>query len=402
MTINGEGVPSTTTQIDVSDCERVFFAAGALSHLRELRHISVRGVNRLSLGVESWHWAAIDPGTYTPGLKITVSDSRVPEIPSHAISGRIDSILFNSSTIENIRPFAFSKLVGLKSIEFINCTIDNLETQAFKKFPVDSFVIKGTRFRTLPSRTVSDLEIRKILRIDDISADGIRSSAFLLSGSRNFHLENSRIETIEGDAFRVVAAGPVFIKNNVIQHLNAGAFAGFTVPGQLTAISGPMELHFDNNTVTSFQQGSLRVNQSSYSLILKDLKLNVLCECSRGTWGGLLQDDRSVLCAMESPFGPERVTYKYVYVYEEEMCSNKGHRWAIIAIVSVCSLIAVIAVVLAMVFIVKKGNRHGFSWVNRFKGQDSKVAVILPDGRTYRETELHVIVERADLLTTDL
>lgn len=402
MTINPEGVPSTTTQIDVSDCHRVSFAAGALSHLRELRHISVRGAARLSLAAEAWHWAALDPGAYTPGLKIEVSGSHVPEIPSHAISGRIDSILFNSTTIENIRPFAFSKLVGLKSIEFNNCTIDNIETQAFKKFPVDSFVIKGTRFRTLPSRTVSDLEIRKMLRIDDISAESIRSSAFLLSGSRSFHLENSRIDTIEGDAFRVVAAGPVFIKNNDIQHLNAGSFAGFTVPGQLTALSGPMELHFDNNTVTSFQQGSLRINQSSYILVLKDLKLNVLCECSRGAWGSFLQDDRSVLCAIESPFGPKRVTYKYVYLYEEEMCSNKGYRWEIIAIVSVCSVIAVLVVVLAMVFIVKKSNRHGFSWVNRFNGQNSKVSVILPDGKTYRETEVHVIVERADLLTTDL
>lgn len=381
-------VPSTTTAIIINGCARVYFLQDTARGLPQLRNIELTNIHHAYFMERSlaWNPYARELELSNPGLRISIKNSTVNEFASHAIKGRIDEILISESRINVIKPFAFSSLTGTKNIELANNVFDNIEIQAFKKFTTINFILRGGVIRTLPSRFLSDVEVTNLLRVDGVTVKQASSVAFLVSGPKRVLIERSFIEHLDGDCFHVTTRGPITFRNNTIVFAEKGAFLGFNAELEVTSVFGKQELFIDNNTMTYLTPSSLKYNESSVTLRVDGLNLNTSCTCELAEeWKDMLSEQGGTLSCW---YGLED-HYVSIPTYVDSRCGPlKQNFWIFI-------LVGVVAILLIGVMVV-------FFIVRRENEKKKKVQIVMPDGKTYRETEFHIVVERAELLTTDL
>lgn len=381
-------VPATTTGIIIDGCSRVYFLQDTARALQQLRSVELTNVRHLYLMERSlaWNPYARELELANPGLKISIKNSTVNELASHAIKGRIDDILISDSHINVIRPFAFSSLTGVKNIELVNNVFDNIEIQAFKKFTTVNFILRGGILQTLPSRFLSDVEVTNLFRMDGVTVKQASSVAFLVSGPKRVLVERNHIEHLDGDCFHMITRGPITFRNNTILFADKGAFLGFSVEQEVTSVLGRQELLIDNNTMTYVSPASLRYNQSSVTLRVDGLNLNSSCTCELADeWREVLSEQGGSLACWYGLEGQ----YVSIPTFVESRCGPFKQNFWIFIVVGVVFILLIGVIVIY--FIVRRENE-----------KKKKVQIVMPDGKTYRETEFHIVVERAELLTTDL
>ncbi|KAG7313377.1 hypothetical protein JYU34_000492 [Plutella xylostella] len=381
-------VPSTATAIIISGCARVYFLADtarALPQLRVVRLEHVRHVYLAERALAAPAPPAPDPRA-APGLRLTIHNCTVNEIASHAVKGRIDDISITGSRIHVIKPFAFSSLIGVNSIELADNMFDNIETQAFKKFTTENFILRGGSIRTLPSRFLSDVEVTNLFRMDGVTVQQLSSVAFLVNGPKRVVIESNVIEALEGDGFHISTRGPITFRNNTVASMHKGAFLGISVEAQVTSTFGVQELVLDNNTVSDLSPASLAYNGSGVSLRVDGLNLAAECSCGLAArWREVTARHGGALACWYQLQGH----YVSLPTYVDSRCGAFKQNFWIFIIVGV--VLAVLVAVVVVFIIVRRENE-----------KKKKVQIVLPDGKTYRETEFHIVVERAELLNTDL
>lgn len=379
-------MPAGTTEIIIDGCSRVYFLEDTAKSLVYLRNVELLNVRHVYIKERAIAWSPYprELELHNPGLRIAIRNSTVNEIASHAIKGRIDDIIISDSKINVLKPFALSSLSGVKHIELTNNIFDNIEIQTFKKFTTINFLLRGGSIRTIPSRFLSDVEVTSSFRVEGVNVSYITSLAFLVTGPKRINIERNNIENLEGDAFHIVTRGPITFRNNVIGTMRKGALLGFSGDPEVTSVFGPQELHIDNNTVGVVAPSSLHYDRS-ISLLVEGLNLNATCSCELAEeWHSLTQEGAVINCwyVLEGHFVP-------VTTYVETRCGAFKQNFWIFIVVGIV-LICLVGVMI-VIYIVKKENE-----------KKKKLAIVMPDGKTYRETEFHIVVERAELLTTDL
>lgn len=362
--------------------------------MRNLRRLQLSNINSLSFESSALSWSAYVqanndyPSTWDsiPSLKIEIEKSIIKVISSYTFQGRISSITIEDSLIENIAPFAFSSLVHTKNLEFSNIEFSNIEAQAFKKFPTEVLMISESKFNFLPSRTFSDLSVLDSLQVKNCSFGIIRSGAFLIKQPKRFEFVNSEVETLEGDAFKITMRGSVKFKNCAFNTTNRGAFAGISLNKE--EVLTDEEIMFDTITFNNFVRGVLDVNSTSFSRSFNDIFIREDCRCR------LIDDiaNEEFQCLHET----QKITFKD---FKDNHCSVMASYSTIIIIIVVVLVLFVVIFSALMVYL-KCFYKNHTEYLTDKNGKP--ISLIMPDGRTYRETELHVVVERADLLTTDL
>lgn len=321
-----------------------------------------------------------------PGLRITIDNSTIDEIASHAIQGRFNDIIIRNSKFVNARPFAFSSLFGVNNVELTNNVYENMDIQVFKKFSMLNFVISGGTVNVLPSRFLSDVEVTNLFRVEGVTARSLYSLTFLVSSPKRVLIENNNIETVEGDAFHIVTRGPITFRNNTVTNLKKGALLGFTVELEVASVSGAQELLIDNNTITNLNPSSLMYNRTRLNRRVDGLNIDVPCSCELADeWRKALKDEGgNIACWYEL----ERY-FVSLPTYTDSRCGPFKQNFWIFVVIGI--VLALTLVAIAIFFIVRHENE-----------KKKKVQIVMPDGKTYRETELHIVVERAELLTTEL
>ncbi|XP_039763844.1 uncharacterized protein LOC120636433 [Pararge aegeria] len=390
MTLRPEGsyrVPSTATAIIIENCERVIFLTETARKLTQLRSVQLRNISNVVISERALAWSpfSID-NEMNPGLRIEISNSTVYEISSHAIQGRVNDILISDSNILSLRPFAFSSLTGVKNIHLTNNIYHNVEIQAFKKFTTSNFLLRGGTARTLPSRFLSDVEVTNFFRIEGVTIDLLSSLTFLVSLPKRVLIENNIIHTLNADSFHISTRGPVTIRNNSVTTIGKGAFLGFTVDREIIAAMGRQELLIDNNTMTTITPASLAYNQSTLTLRIDGLNLNETCTCELAeVWREMLNAQGAIINCWYELEGH----YISIPTFIDSRCGAFKQTFWIFVVVGIVLVIVIAGIVIF--FIVKRENE-----------KKKKIQIVMPDGKTYRETEFHVVLERAELLTTNL
>ncbi|XP_034839180.1 uncharacterized protein [Maniola hyperantus] len=390
MTLRPEGsyrVPSTATAIIIENCERVIFLTETARKLTQLRSVQLRNISNVVISERALAWSPFSTDNeMNPGLRIEITNSTVYEISSHAIQGRVNDILISDSHILSLRPFAFSSLTGVKNIELTNNIYNNVEIQAFKKFTTSNFVLRGGIARILPSRFLSDVEVTNFFRIEGVTIDQLSSLTFLVSLPKRVLIENNIIDTLNADSFRITSRGPVTFRNNTVTTVGKGAFLGFTVDKDTIASMGRQELLIDNNTMTTVSPTSLSYNQSTLSLRIDGLNLNERCTCEFAeVWREILNSQGGIINCwydLEEHFVS-------IPTFIDSRCGAFKQTFWIFVVVGIVLVLLIAGIVIF--FIVKRENE-----------KKKKLQIVMPDGKTYRETEFHIVVERAELLTTNL
>jgi len=393
-------IPSLEAQvIRIDSCNTVRFGTKAISTLRNLRHIELSNINNLYFDDSGLSWAGyvqmnnnnLNAWDAVPTLKIKIENSIIRKISSYTFQGRISSIIFKDSVVENMAPFAFSSIPHAQNVEFFNVTFVTVQAQAFKKFPIDVLVIRDSTFDILPSRSFSDMTVLESFLIKNCTFRVIKSGAFLIQNPRYFEVTDSEINLLEGEGFKVTTRGSVKIRNNVFNITQSGAFAGISLNKEVVTNE---EILFDSNTFNSFQKRSLEINTTSFSAKYNNIFISQPCDCRFMNYD--LEDGsdyEEFQCIFKDN---EKITLKE---FKEYNCSVFAGYTSIIIILGVV-LILFIVIFSGLVFYFKRVYKKHSEYITDKNGKP--ISLIMPDGRTYRETELHVVVERADLLTTDL
>ncbi|XP_048006321.1 uncharacterized protein LOC125241750 [Leguminivora glycinivorella] len=380
-------VPSTTTGIVIDGCARVYFLPDMARNLIQLRNIELRNVRHVYIHDRALAWSPFSSESdMNPGIRIFIHNSTINEISSHAIQGRVNDIIISKCKINVIKPYAFSSLTGVKSVQLIDNLYENIETQAFKKFSTVNFLFRGGSVGTLPSRFMSDVEVSDLFRIDSVSIRYVYSLSFIVNSPKKVIIENNVIDTLEGDSFHMNARGPITFRNNSVRTLRKGAFLGLTADIDIVSVMGLQELVIDNNTFTELTPSSLTYNRTSLTMRIDGLNLNTTCGCElQKEWGAVMREQGGTLScwySLEEHFAS-------IPTYVNTRCGTYKQIYWIFIVVGVI-LIVLLAGIITFC-IVKKENE-----------KKKKMQMIMPDGKTYRETEFHIVVERAELLTTDL
>lgn len=448
-------MPRVATNVWVTHCDRVEVTAMAFDGARSLWTVDIGSVRRLELADSAFGWS--DNGGGQPaahhyqGLTVTVTNvTTVPEVPSYAFRGRLRSVTFDRVRIDAIRPFAFGSLTGTTSrVEFRDTVFGHVEQQAFKKFTVNEFVVKGCRFEgPAPSRMLTEITVHDELRLDGVQFAAVRSYAFRVHGPKVFRVHNSRAECVQSYAFEVRCRGPAFVEDSAFGRLERGAFAAVVVDARRVADDDYQEFVFENNTVAEFEDDALAFDTTGFRPRVDRLIVGRTCGCPARWRTDLLAfstdyplhterpvrlAEHAVWCARPDGGGGDDPDDGLINarLYDEAHCTaggvgglrGPGAGLARFLLTAAC-LAAAAAVVGAFVYWAcrYRNRKRGRRWTNvptsspssssspqQLKtrsilksggdgGDDDggRRVMVMPEGKTYRETELHVIVERAD------
>lgn len=373
----------------------------AIKGIRNLRNIELSNIQSLQLEEYALFWdnyvsqyedRVHIPVNTIPSVRVSIKDSHIDQISSYAFQGRLREIEFERVTVDNIAEFAFSSLLQNVNVRLKGVAIRNVHLQAFKKFATENLLLSNVQADFLPSRTFTDITVNQNFIMENCNFKTVRPSAFIVSNPAHFEVRDSRFEQLDGEAFRVSTRGSVTFKNNVFNVTNDGAFRGIVRSSE--EATNERFLTFDSNTFHVLTRDSL----STRDFTPRFAHISLRSECDCKTLPIVFKNAEfydEIQCL--SPKDGELVTFRDFEIYE---CSIIASHATIIIVVGVV-LILIILVATALVVYFKKV--HNSDKYGRGKeSKNGKLSMIVPDGRTYRETEIQVIVEKANLLTTDL
>jgi len=429
-------VPESTVHLRIENCSRVHILPDVWLNHRGVRRVEFLNIEELVIESNAFSWnetLALEPVPQS-GLVVSIVNCSIPEIPSYAFKGRLTGITLNTVTIGTIRAFAFATLHRTEKLELIECVVGNFEAQAFKKFSSENLHIIGGHFSgSVPSRTWVDLEVYNEFLIERVIIDTIHSSSFIIYGPKIFHLHGNHFVNMKGEAFHIRMRGKTLIRNNIFDSLAKGAFVSITVEDFTLKMEGIQVLQFENNTISHFQKGCLLFNVTSFEPKLDRILINHTCSCTLlETWGEELnfysspgqynsqqQRDTSSQFWCRKPTAEETGgSYINVNDFSQDCILTSGLQMFLIIIIT-SSLVLLALILLIIVLWRRHRSRNQKHWIyiptasdddskNKKTDKNSKVqkksensqdpnlAIIVPDGRTYRETELNVIVEQTE------
>lgn len=388
----------------MNNCQTVRFGYEAIKSMLSIREVELSNIKNLTFDEFSLSWDGYyqerTNDDYLPSVSVTVTNSIIRSISTNAFNGIYEDINFKNVIIDDISQYAFSlsSIRVARNIAFYNVTFTKIAPQAFKKFHLEALTFDGSTFQEIPSRAFSDLNIYNKFEIRNCKIGMIRSYAFLIYQPREFQVIKTEIGTAEGEGFKVTTRGTVIFKDVYFKEVNYGAFKGLSL--NVRELNRKDKIYFNNVKFGTLNSEFLNVNETSFVIEINKVQLSFVCDCK--TIDLTFKETNyygEINCVSEEN------DKKFVNLkeYKQRECSFVESNVTLIVIVSVVVILLVI-VISILLFYYKKIYRSDRYGDRGKKGQNGHrhISMIVPDGKTYKETELHVIVERADLLTTDL
>lgn len=410
------------SNLTIHNCPTVQIRSGAIKNTASLRSVNIHNINRLELQDKSFEWAgdgSIPMVTNSfvdfPKLSIQITNSHIPNMNRYTFNGNIRDIIIDKCSIDQIHHFAFSNLNGNEKIHFKHCEINHIHVQGFKKFTTNMFLIENTTVHSdIISRTLSDIEVRGLFRISDhCNFKEIKPSAFIINNPLKVEVIESNFDVLDGEAFKIHVLGDASIRDNKFRVINPGAFVG------ITATRHPkLDFVFANNFITEISDHSLDFNDQGFNVKIYTLNFNTTCSCEKILlWSVMFEDLQTINCLNDD----RKYLGKFISVdeYKFKHCNPTARTFKVFIIILIVLIMIIIVGVTIYLFIKSRyESSHQKEWINnaspilaRRKGMQNKqkgslkvvngkLPMVVPDGRTYRETV--VVVEQADLLTTEL
>lgn len=402
MVIQASSIPAfSTIEVEINGCEEIIFEEQCIAAMKNLRTIQLNRIGSIIFKRESMNWYGYQERNFNeveerfditrPSLKISIFNSNISLISSHTFVGRINEIVFDGVTIDSIQPIAFGNLLQTEKIIFRHTVLKDVGFQALKKFSTEFIELNAVTASVIPSRTFSDVTVYQDFKIENCRFGDVHSGSFSIHNPKTFLVTNSNISSLYGEAFKVTSRGSVLFRNNSFGVVNDGAFKGIT--HKKDEFLTDKSFIFDSNTFDSLSRYSLDIPEFDVKFV--NIYLKEPCDCKvidhKIKESAYYSD---IMCIYNN-------NYMTLKNYKANMCSVITNYYITIIIASIVVTL-VIVVVAALIFyyrFVYRRKKYGSK--ERMKN-NGNLSLIVPDGRTYRETELHVIVEKTDLLTTDL
>lgn len=402
-------VPPETRDLVLADCSNVTFTENGLEPLRSLRSVQVSNVREVSVEKHAFRWNAS-----STGLVVLLTNTTVAHLPSFAFSGRIARVVFRSVYLGLIRAFAFSSITDTERLQFVDCNFANIEPQSFKKFSTNDFQIEGSRFHIIPSRFVLEVHVHNLFRLDSNFIDVARTLAFQVSHPTDTIISNNRVNVIEGEALSLQVRGRVAFQDNVFEAIEPAAFKGITIDRRTSFPILP-ELLFDNNTLGEFSESALIFNNAQFTVRFTHMRIDDTCSCdSLVRWRDILYPTKKnhpgpieaqlteIWCHEESR---KETDFEFISgeSFYENHCTKLISSIYFFVIIIVTTAVGLCVLIVVCILILRRRRQWDTVPTSEVRGvtpkpPDPKKGLVVPDGRVYRETEFHVIVEKAEPL----
>lgn len=394
------------SSIRVINCGHLHVASRALTGLPALQQVNVANISRLTLEEEAFSWSNIYEHHQHTGLLVNISNCHVPELPSYCFRGHLREVLLSSVNISQVRAYAFSSIDHADKLELNNVQVGDFDQQAFKKFSVDVFSIKDCVFDTLPTRTMVDVEVHKELKLENVSIDTIKHSALKIHGSKQFQFLKSTINHVEHEAFHVHTRGSVLIQDNMFFHLEKSAFVGITLEKRYLQEFQKQDLVFENNTLMDFESAPLIFNTTGFNPRLDLIVICQVCSCQNAEyWTSELvyfsSDPQLVTPAPHVStvlYCQNPLSLTNIRDFQRRFCHVQDSS-VLLTLAFISGAVVSVSILLMFIYCGFKERAKRYINVPNSPSPlklNKNQMLVIPDGKTYRETELHVIVEHAE------
>lgn len=394
--------------ITIANCNNIYVKSRAFAGLQALQQISVANHLQLILEEQAFSWTSVSENTdHHNGILVNISNCHIPQIPSYCFQGDLKTIVLSSVNVSIIKSYGFSSIDNAERMDFNRVNVANVQNQAFKRFSVGFLAFVNSQFTVLPTRAMMDISVLEEVRFERIKVDRIETNSLEVSFSRNFRIIESLFGYMEKTSIKTQTRGDVSIHDNTFLGLEEDAFVGFTVDKKYFQEAGKQDLIFENNTLTRVESGALTFNTSAFDPRLDWVKINQTCSCDNAyLWAN------DLVYLSPNPSTKTSVPKINIVIY----CLNPKYtrlrdfqntcdvtKSSLLVIVLICLGVGLVILSVAVgIFLVirNRGKRYinvptsatGLRAASSHKGH----MLVVPDGKTYRETELQVIVEHAE------
>ncbi|XP_055913958.1 uncharacterized protein LOC129947431 [Eupeodes corollae] len=374
-------------QIEISNCKHMYIRAHALENIQGLRTVIFKKVQNLILTKNALSFPIHTSNT---PLIVEFKEVKIEIIESHAINGNIGEITFIGCTIESIRPFAFTTLKDHSILfKMDGVRIIDIEPQALKKFTIDQLEIINSEFLSdVPSKVFYELEVLTFLRIQNVTFKKIHTRAFSFNGVKKLSVIGNKVERTESEWITAQIRDRVLIKDNNF---------GFTSPIAFKAIELSREVAFLERFELQFVNNIVKFHNDPQALVFND---KIQLQVTR------LQYDNQFPCKeldKTQPKSPFFRSYSENIYFQTKSnnqsltlskiidvdCKEKSYTVYIVVGIIVLVIIAITIAVIVVMRIARKRRKR-------------MLDVVLPESRTYKETQIVYQIENAGLLKTDL
>ncbi|KAG8222418.1 hypothetical protein J437_LFUL004877 [Ladona fulva] len=356
--------------------------------------------------------------------------------------------------IDNVESMSFRRFAAAE-IKWLGGRVGAFHARALLDITVKGYeVLYSGHHNTRQPEHRHGLGINGGLKMQNVHVGRIGSSAFYLLRLSALQIINTTFVIFESGAISGFVDKPI-IRQSQFGKLSSGSFLGISPDTRFGSYTSPVAgvtFIFQNNTVTRFENASLLFHPG-YRLQSEDIRIDIACLCSSlWRWTLTLTGSTPVTNTKDSTIvqspkhlPPEAVALfstllcrpddgeKYVFFsqVEKNMCKNGlpigsySGPGVLIIVVLVALGVALIVTLVAILCIRKKRRNNtlnqGKAWIgvptterqrkNRVSGscadedtsrltngepRGKEYMVVMPGLKTYHETELHVIVERAE------
>lgn len=208
--------------LHVKNCENFKVPVNSLHDLPQLLGIKFENIHELVLLEFS-----LNSTRQRPALRLEFYNTSIPDFSAHFIKGRVEDLIIKDVSINKIHSFAFTGIFNeINSVTIQNTTINEIETQAFKKLTIHDLEIKDTTFLlNLPSRFFYDCIVENFY-VEGSRFPLLQPSTFEIREVKRFRILNSTFGVIDGEAFVMDVADVAIFSNNSITMMDHKAFRG--------------------------------------------------------------------------------------------------------------------------------------------------------------------------------
>uniref|UniRef100_A0A1L8D9T1 Uncharacterized protein n=2 Tax=Nyssomyia neivai TaxID=330878 RepID=A0A1L8D9T1_9DIPT len=388
--------------VTVSNCKFVRVLNGTFSALTILTRVSFVNIEDLVLDENS---LSFQRASLQLRVSLSFENVIIEQIPSHAINGFIDGLVFERCRIGHISPFAVTGIrLRLEAFAIRDTFISRIEHQAFKKFSCTTFQINNCTIRgQLPSRSFYDLDVTTSLHISNNNfTSRMHSIAFDLQVVSNVGIFRNYFGGLSGQSFVMSTINMPFITDNNISIADPRAFARIVVEREVQRrLNEPMFLDFSRNQFDTPDWPQPLQFAPEFRLIFTRNQFINPTTCAQlnrirdNEFFNLFSSEiffRLTDYMIDSGSGEingRNDVFSFAYITENFCIETSYFWWIILGIILFLLLLLVIFMVLLCVW-----------W--RKQKEKRRLEVIQPEGKTYRETQIVMQIENHGLLKTDL
>lgn len=214
----------------------------------------------------------------------------------------------------------------------------------------------------------------------------------------SFHLTGNYIQVLNGEAFRMSLLNGVTIQNNRVDICHPSAFRSMTITNNYWRHHNtPMPFRLSSTTISTMDLIAPLVISEQFQSLIVDLRyLNRLtCDDVKllTETAFFVTNKDSILFRMQDKLLDSDQTdeqeFSTISHITNHLCISRSLFWYYVLIGGTIVLILLLLILILLCV-----------WYRRRKAQ--QMSLIVPDGRTYKETTIVMQIENHGLLKTDL